>query len=73
MRVTGVKARVRDAGGRVTDVGYVQCGRRTEAHVEAYFDGDVPEFPSIEFGDNVTVDRDWDPEHGGVMFEVHEV
>lgn len=76
MNVRGVKARVRSAGGEVTDVGYDDGGlrddRSTVAHVEAYFEShdELPEFNAMEFCDRVTVDREWDPEHNGVMFEV---
>lgn len=72
MRVRGVKARVRQHGGEVTDVGYVTVGRAKEAHVEAYFEDSeaVPEFNSIELCDRVTIDREWDAENNGVMFEV---
>jgi len=46
MRVRGVKARVRQHGGEVTDVGYVTVGRAKEAHVEAYFGADSGESAS---------------------------
>jgi len=72
MNVTGVKQRVRAKGGEVTDVGYTAVGRARVGMVEAYFENceEVPEFPSMEFGDRVTVDREWDAENNGAMFEV---
>jgi hypothetical protein len=72
MRVTDLKARVRALGGDVTDVGYTQCGRRTEARVEVYFDSGVPDLNAIEFCDNVLIDREWDAANNGVMFEVQK-
>lgn len=72
MNVTGVKQRVRSAGGEVTDVGYTAVGDMTVGMVEAYFEDreELPEFNAMRFCDRVTVDDEWDPEHNGVMFEV---
>jgi hypothetical protein len=69
LSVGDVKARIRHAGGEVTDVGYVSCGRDTEAHVEAYWEDDYPPM-AMSDAENVTVDRRWDPENAGLMFEV---